>query len=154
LRRPLGALADARAHASEKFDAVEALTNGGEGPFPTVARIGDLNTRFGPPGRDGRPRECVWMCDENGPEAICEKARLLFPDLPDQTNPSDGGKGGDMTFSTAVPGLPGGPLATDYPIHLKILPDWMTQNRPGIPASTPRRSVQHGNGNPNSAAAS
>src|SRR4029453_5553951 len=55
---------------------------------------------------------------------------------------------------TAVPGLPGGPLATEYPIHLKILPEGMTRNRPGIPASTPRRSVQHGNGNPNSAAAS
>jgi len=45
-------------------------------------------------------------------------------------------------------------LATEYPVHLKILPEGMTQNRPGIPASTPRRSVQHGNGNPNSAAAS
>jgi hypothetical protein len=59
-----------------------------------------------------------------------------------------------MANSTTVPGLPGGPLETDYPIHLKILPEWMTQNRPGIPAMMPRRSVQHGNGNPHSTAAS
>jgi hypothetical protein len=58
-----------------------------------------------------------------------------------------------MSFSTSLPGLPGGPLVTDYPIRQNILPPSMTRNRPGIKAKTPRRSVQHGNGNPNSTAA-
>ncbi|HVL25232.1 MAG TPA: N-acetylmuramoyl-L-alanine amidase [Thermomicrobiales bacterium] len=57
------------------------------------------------------------------------------------------------TFSTELPGLPGGPLETSFPIKLKIVPAWRTLNRPGIRARTPRRSVQHGNGNPNSTAA-
>lgn len=58
-----------------------------------------------------------------------------------------------MPYSTSVPGLPGGPLVTNYPITLKIVPAWRTLNRPGIKAALPRRSVQHGNGNPNSSAA-
>jgi hypothetical protein len=57
-----------------------------------------------------------------------------------------------MPFSTMVPGLPGGPLETDYPIHVDLIPISQRQ-RPGRKASLPRRSVQHGNGNPNSSAA-
>lgn len=58
-----------------------------------------------------------------------------------------------QTFTTEIPGLPGGPLITEYPIKLKILPASQTRNRPGIKARLPRVSVQHGNGNPNSSAA-
>jgi hypothetical protein len=57
------------------------------------------------------------------------------------------------TYTTEIPGLPGGPLVTTYPIHIKLIPTWRTHNRPGIKARMPRRSVQHGNGNPNSSAA-
>lgn len=56
-------------------------------------------------------------------------------------------------YSTVIPGLPGGPLVTNHPVKIKLIPEWRTLNRPGIKASTPRRSVQHGNGNPNSSAA-
>ncbi len=62
--------------------------------------------------------------------------------------------GDDMaTFTTTIPGLPGGPLVTSYPVKLLIVPAGQTNNRPGIKARSPRRSVQHGNGNPNSTAA-
>ena len=58
-----------------------------------------------------------------------------------------------MTYKTTVPGLPGGELETSHPIKIKLVPEWRTLNRPGIAARTPRRSVQHGNANPNSTAA-
>jgi hypothetical protein len=141
LRKDASAFADARAAFPQKWDDVAALVAGSEGPFPAVVRIRDLNQRFGPPGSDGRPRECVWMCDETGPQAICEKARTLFPDLPGQTN-----GGNDMPFTTAVPGLPGGPLKTTYPIRFNLIAIDGFQ-RTGQPARTPRRSVQHGTGN-------
>lgn len=56
-------------------------------------------------------------------------------------------------YTTEIPGLPGGPLTTSFPVHIKLCPAWRTLNRPGIKAASPRRSVQHGNGNPNSSAA-
>lgn len=58
-----------------------------------------------------------------------------------------------MTYITEIPGLPGGPLHTIAPVKIKLIPAWRTNNRPGIKASKPRRSIQHGNGNPNSTAA-
>lgn len=58
-----------------------------------------------------------------------------------------------MAYTTTIPGLPGGPLETSFPVKLKIVPAWRTLNRPGVKAHSPRRSVQHGNGNPNSTAA-
>lgn len=58
-----------------------------------------------------------------------------------------------MKHTTEVAGLPGGPLVTDYPIRETLVPKWMTNNRPGYKAQSPRRSVQHGNGNPNAYAA-
>lgn len=55
------------------------------------------------------------------------------------------------TYSTVVPGLPGGPLLTDYPIDTDVMiPAWNTYQRPGIKAMQPRVSVQHGTANPNS----
>ena len=56
-------------------------------------------------------------------------------------------------YTTEIPGLPGGPLETSFPVKIKLCPAWRTLNRPGIKAEQPRRSVQHGNGNPNSTAA-
>jgi hypothetical protein len=58
-----------------------------------------------------------------------------------------------MEYTTEIPGLPGGPLVTTYPIKFRIVPEQQTINRPGIIARLPRRSVQHGNGNPNAIAA-
>lgn len=55
-------------------------------------------------------------------------------------------------YTTLIPGLPGGPLVTEYPIFINLVPARNTRQRPGIPARTPRRSVQHGSGNPNSTA--
>jgi hypothetical protein len=88
LRRPLGSFASARADAPDRFDRVQAVVNGSEGTFPAIRRIRDLNQRFGPPGADGRPRECAWMCESTGPESIVEKSRLLFPQLRSQ-NPTE-----------------------------------------------------------------
>lgn len=59
---------------------------------------------------------------------------------------------GAPVYSTDIPGLPGGNLETMYPVKKLILETYKTNNRPGIIASEPRRSVQHGNGNPYSTA--
>ena len=75
--------------------------------------------------------------------------------------PAGDGTGGDTggpimaakPYSTVIPGIPGGPVPTIAPVKIKLIPEWRTNNRPGIIARTPRRSVQHGNGNPNSSAA-
>ncbi len=58
------------------------------------------------------------------------------------------------TYNTLVPGLSGGPLITDYPIFINLVPASKTRNRPGIAARKPRRSVQHGTGNSKSTARS
>jgi hypothetical protein len=76
-KRPLGIFTEARQYAPEKYDAVKQLV--GDPTFPSVSRLRDLNHKFGP-----NNRECVWMCDENGPEAIVQKANLLFPNIPNQ----------------------------------------------------------------------
>lgn len=55
------------------------------------------------------------------------------------------------TYSTVIPGLPGGPLVTDYPIDTDVMiAASNTYQRPGIKAAQPRRGVQHGTGNANS----
>jgi len=65
----------------------------------------------------------------------------------DDTSPDpqpDPQEGNDMpTYRTVIPGLPGGPLETSFPVKLMIVPAWRTNNRPGIKARTPRLSVQH-----------
>jgi hypothetical protein len=127
----------ARSINPNKFDRVANLINSGE--FPIVKRIKDLNQHF---GND----DCVWMCDENGPNAIIQKGRAIFPNLPNQTNVTP-----FFEFSTLIPGLPGGPLETDYRIIVDLIP-FSEKHRPGRKAKTPRRSVQHGNGNPSSTA--
>jgi hypothetical protein len=54
------------------------------------------------------------------------------------------------TFMNDIPGLPGGPLTMNHPVFVHLIPASRTYQRPGILAARPRRSVQHGNGNPNS----
>lgn len=54
-----------------------------------------------------------------------------------------------MAYTTTIPGLPGGPLTTSFPVKLLIAPAWRTNVRPGIKARTPRLSVQHETANPN-----
>lgn len=135
----IGAFEAERATAPEQFDGTRAHAQSLD--FPVVDRLDDLCKRFGPRGADGRPRECVWMCDPSGPQAIVAKSRLLFP----------GGGQEPRTFRTAIPGLPGGPLVTDYPVVVDLIPvDGF--HRPGRKAGVRRRSVQHGNGNPTSSA--
>lgn len=93
----------------------------------SVAAIGDLG--------NGK-----WATDPEYSSAIVERANQIF-----------GGTQTVTKFTTTVPGLPGGPLETTYPVALKIIPVGL--QRPGAPAHMPRRSVQHGNGNPNAMAA-
>ena len=57
-----------------------------------------------------------------------------------------------MAYSTAIPGVPGGPVETSFPVHLKIAPAWRTNVRPGVKARSPRLPVQHETANPRSMA--
>jgi hypothetical protein len=59
-----------------------------------------------------------------------------------------------MTYTTTIPGLPGGPITTNHPIYVRLIPANNTYQRPGIKTRSPRRDVEHGTGNPNSSAAS
>jgi N-acetylmuramoyl-L-alanine amidase CwlA len=126
---------------STKFERVVDLRMRPD--FPRVERIEQMNAPFG-------DDDCWWMCDPNGPAAIVEKSHVLFPNVPDQDTV---GAADVPTYATTIPGLPGGPLVTTHPVHIRLVPEWRKNNRPGIPARSPRRSVQHGNGNPNSSAA-
>ena len=58
-----------------------------------------------------------------------------------------------MAYSTVIPGLEGGPLVTNHPVYIKLLPNdgYM---RPGKPFYGEPIMVQHGTGNNNSSAAS
>lgn len=140
----MGAITFARftPQISAKWMSVKALVS--LPSFPVVTQIQHLNDRFGP-----NNRECVWMCDETGPEAIVTKGRMLFPHLPNQQEEP---LPVPTTFTTEIPGLPGGPITTDYVIRVDLLPTSMKLNRPGFKAQSPRHSIQHGNGNPNSSA--
>lgn len=51
--------------------------------------------------------------------------------------------------TTTIPGVPGGPIQTSFPVKLLIAPAWRTNVRPGIKARTPRLPVQHETANPN-----
>lgn len=65
-------------------------------------------------------------------------------------------EGSDMPSGHAVnwPGVPGGPVIFSFPVHLTyVVPEWRTNNRPGIKARKPRKPIQHENGNPNAGAA-
>lgn len=126
---------------SAKWVGVKAVV--GLPDFPDVYQIQHLNDRFGP-----NNREAVWMTDPLGPQSIVAKGNALFPHLPNQEEPTPV----PTAFTTEIPGLPGGPITTDYVIRVDLLPTSMTLNRPGIKAKSPRHGIQHGNGNPNSTA--
>ena len=57
-----------------------------------------------------------------------------------------------MTYTTSIPGVPGGPITTSFPVKLLIAPAWRTNVRPGIKARSPRLPVQHETANPNTMA--
>lgn len=57
-----------------------------------------------------------------------------------------------MPYKTMIPGLPGGPLETSFPIKIMTPPAWRTNVRPGIKARSPRLSIQHETANPNTMA--
>jgi N-acetylmuramoyl-L-alanine amidase CwlA len=116
---------------------------------PTVKTIDDLNIRY--VDATGEP-QATWAWDADYQDKLVARMTLVFANLPDQETTSTPPQGGPM-YSTEIPGLPGGPLTTNHPIHIKLIPEWRTNNRPGYTALTPRRSVQHGNGNPRSSAA-
>jgi hypothetical protein len=110
-----------------------------------VTTVDDLNIRY--QDDTGEP-QATWAWDEAYQDLIVERSIVLYGDtLPDQ-------EGSPLpTFTTTVPGLPGGPLVTTYPIRTNMIPKGNTRQRPGIKAKTPRRSVQHGTGNPSNASA-
>ncbi len=56
------------------------------------------------------------------------------------------------TYKTTIPGLPQ-QVETSFPIHVRLVPEWVTNVRSGIQARSPRVWVQHETGNPNSFAA-
>lgn len=59
-----------------------------------------------------------------------------------------------MVYRTTIPGLPGGPLETSFPVKIMLAPAWRTNVRPGIKARRPRVGVCHETGNPNTMAVS
>jgi hypothetical protein len=57
-----------------------------------------------------------------------------------------------MGYMFTWPGVPGGPIEFSFPVTNMIVPAWRTLQRPGIKARSPRRGIQHENGNPNALA--
>lgn len=98
-----------------------------------------------------------WFTSKLGAVNSAIRGNAIFDDLRPSKPPADDDdddvKVVKTRYSTSIPGLPGGPLGTDYPIHLLIVPPSQSNNRPGYTARTPRKGLQHGNGNPNSTAA-
>lgn len=88
----IGAFEAERETAPSTFDRTRAFAQ--DATFPTVTALDHLRLRFGPDGR-----ECVWMCDQDGPNAIAAKAAILFPDLLDQqAGGSDGPLGRRLDY--------------------------------------------------------
>jgi hypothetical protein len=67
-------------------------------------------------------------------------------------SPAPPAGGTPVGYSATIPGVPGGPVTTEAPIRLMIVPAHLTNCRPGILARLPRENVQHENGNPNASA--
>lgn len=88
----------------------------------------------------------TWAVDQEYAIGICRRGNACYPGLADQEVRT-------VAHETAVPGLPGGPLVTSYPIRQNLIPAGNTYQRPGTKAGKPRRSVQHGTGNPSNASA-
>lgn len=88
----------------------------------------------------------TWAVDQQYAIGICQRGNACYPGLPDQEKTT-------VAHETTIPGLPGGPLVTTYPIRLNLIPAGNTYQRPGTKAGKPRRSVQHGTGNPSNASA-
>lgn len=113
-------------------------TTYGNGIYVPTQTVHDLISVFAP-------------ASENDVEAYVDFVESLIAGW--TTSPTIPGGTRVPLYYTDIPGLPGGQLKTDYPITIKMIPEWRTTNRPGYKARSPRYSVQHGNGNPNSSAA-
>jgi hypothetical protein len=83
----------------------------------------------------------TWATDPNYAVAICRRGNDCFAGLPNQEETG-------VAYETDIPGMPGGPLVTSYPILIDLIPAGHTYQRPGDKAGLPRRGVQHGTGNP------
>ena len=120
-------------------------------PYP-IRTIADLCRRY--VDAAGEP-QATWAWDQTYAAQLVARANELLrfaAALPEGgTTPMPEPPIGQ--YITDIPGLPGGPLRTTYPITMRIVPEGQTLNRPGIKAKTPRVCVQHGNGNPNATAA-
>lgn len=84
---------------------------------------------------------------------IVDELKALEADQSPTPTPTPSPGGNDVpTYTTTVPGLPGGPLTTTYPIRFNMTAIDGYQ-RTGQKARTPRRSIQHGTDNPNNQSA-
>lgn len=102
----------------------------------------------------------TWATNPNYAVQIAAHANAAFGDLPEVTPALEGPREDTDTmalpalpYSVNVPGLEGGPLRTNHPVELYILPLDGYQ-RPGKPFYGAPILIQHGTGNPNSSAAS
>jgi N-acetylmuramoyl-L-alanine amidase len=93
----------------------------------------------------------TWGMDPNYAQKLVGRGNAMYPDIRDAT-PGKPGPLPNRPYVTSVPGLPGGPLRTAYPIRLNPIALDGYQ-RTGQKARTPRRSVQHGTGNASNASA-
>ena len=57
-----------------------------------------------------------------------------------------------MSHITNIPGLPGGPLETSFPIHVALVSPTLTRNRPGIKLRGFQDTIQHNTANWNTLA--
>lgn len=114
--------------------------------WPRVETIDDLRLPIG-------SSDFTWAANQNYAVQIAGHINRFLAWC--EAHPlEDIGEPAMTVYATTLPGVPGGPLVTTYPINVRILPAWQTINRPGIKARSPRESVQHGNGNDRAYAAS
>lgn len=92
----------------------------------------------------------TWGMDPNYSIKLVANGNRMYPAIAD----AEGGTRPivDRPYSTTIPGLPGGPLKTTYPIRFNLIAIDGYQ-RTGQKAHTPRRSVQHGTANASNASA-
>ena len=86
--------------------------------------------------------------DNNNEKSYVNTIKLIVAEL----KAIEKRQGENPVYTTSIPGLPGGPLVTTYPIRMNMIAIDGYQ-RTGQKAKQPRRSVQHGTGNPGNASA-
>src|SRR5690606_35835567 len=110
------------------------------GYFGIATTVDDLDGRWATSRPYGSKIEARWQ-------------RYNFPAMERYTpDAGDNEQEAPMGYRTVIPGLPGGPLETSFPVKILTPPSWRTNVRPGIKARSPRLSVQHETANPNTMA--